>query len=111
MLRVVERQWRNFQSRAAEAGGTDRDQQGSRRFPACCEIVEALSNQVAARKRVEIPHTRNYTVEQAGAESRLAIGPRRCATDAWDAPRRRSALALPVAARVSFRLRNMEDGA
>ena len=63
VLGVVERQWKNLNSRAAETGGADRDQQGSRGFPSFGQIVEALANQVSARERFDIHGARNYTAE------------------------------------------------
>jgi len=64
MLWVVKRECRYLQSRAAEAGGTDRDQEGSRRFPASLQIVETFANQVSAWVCLEIHDPLNYTAEQ-----------------------------------------------
>jgi len=64
MLWMVNREGRDVQSRAAEAGGTDRDQQRSRGFPTCFQIVKPFANQVSARVCLEIHDPRNYTAEQ-----------------------------------------------
>jgi hypothetical protein len=57
-------------------GGTDRDQQGSRRFPACFQIVEAFANQVSAWVCLEIHDLRNHAAEQGERALVEAAAPR-----------------------------------
>jgi len=67
VLRVVECVRRNRKSRAAEAGGSHGNQQGSRRLAARSQIAEAFANQLSTRERIDI-HNSNYTAEQVEGE-------------------------------------------
>src|SRR5262245_6203983 len=74
MFRLVERNWRDLQSRAAESWGSHGDEQRGGGFPSSRQILESLANQVSARERLDVHTARNYTAEP-GRRARSRIRP------------------------------------